>query len=114
MNKTLRTLLFALMVPGIAVLAACDRDTDDDMAPAATDAAPAVETAPPVADVPPEGTDMDAMAFADMDMNQDGGISMDELTADQMLHQHFAVADADGDGMLSEAEVAKHRADMGM
>lgn len=126
MNKTTHTLLFALMLPTMAMLTACDRPATDGetMPPAATDTAPATDTMPPSEPLPPTetmppedmGTDTagDEMAFADMDANQDGGISMDELTAEQMLHQHFAVADADGDGSLTEDEVAKHRADMGL
>ncbi|MEG3190866.1 MULTISPECIES: hypothetical protein [Novilysobacter] len=118
MNRTMHNLLFALTVPALAMLAACDREAaeGDYAAPAAADTAPVVATTRPEAATPPEAidSDTDAWAFAEMDTNQDGGIAMDELSDDQMLHQHFSVADADGDGVLSEAEVDKHRADMGM
>lgn len=113
--KTTHTLLFALMIPAMAALAACDRnDADDasDVAPPAVDVTPA-DTAPDTTPPPMDATG-DAMSFTDMDKNADGGITMDELTPDQMLHQHFTVADADGDGKLTDAEVKQHRADMGM
>ncbi len=125
MSKTTHTLLFALMIPALATLAACAHEVDDDYAtPTATGTPsaagtmqpdPAMQSDPamPPAD---EGmaTTADNMTFAEMDTNQDGGISLDELSPDQMLHQHFDMADADGNGMLSEAEVNQHRADMGM
>lgn len=50
--------------------------------------------------------------FADMDKNKDGGVTKDELAATDMLYQHFDKADANGDGKLSEDEIAKHRAEM--
>ena len=52
------------------------------------------------------------MSFADMDKNKDGGVSKDELADTEMLHQHFAEADKDGNGSLSQAEVDGHRAAM--
>ena len=52
------------------------------------------------------------MSFAEMDKNSDGGVTQDEMSDADMLHQHFSVADADGDNKLSEAEIMKHRADM--
>lgn len=131
MNKTTHTLLFALMIPALATLAACNQEagTDEYATPAAQEPAPVAEPMPEPA-MPPadenmgmEGDDMgmaddgmtgDGMEFADMDANQDGSISKDELTADQMLYEHFDTADADGDGMLTEEEVTQHRADMGM
>lgn len=121
-------LLLAVLIPGIAGLAGCnDRDADDAVVPATTtpaavDAAPA---APMAADATPAdampadsmaGHDMSAMGnermFADMDKNKDGSVTPDEMMDSEMLHQHFSVADSDGNGMLSEAEVIKHRADM--
>ena len=120
-------LLLAVLIPGIAGLAGCnDRDADDAVVPATTpavvDAAPA---APMAADAMPAGAmpadsmaghDMGAMGnermFADMDKNHDGGVTPDEMMDTEMLHQHFSVADSDGNGMLSEAEIMKHRADM--
>lgn len=116
------TVMFALLMPGLATLAACNQpDTamDDAATPPATDAMPAdtmpADTMP--ADTMP-GHDMammgDDMTFAEMDKNSDGGVSMDELSATDMLHQHFSVADADGNGKLSDAEISKHRSDMAM
>ena len=109
------TVLFALLIPGLAMLAACNRtpDADDaDKAPVAT--TPAPEATPPAAAMPAETTPVPApeMAFADMDKNHDGKLTNDELAPDDMLALHFKVADADGNGSLSEAEVTKHRADM--
>lgn len=106
------TVMFALLMPGLATLAACNQpDTamDDAATPPATDTMPA-DTMP--------GHDMammgDDMTFAEMDKNGDGSVSMDELGPTDMLHQHFSVADADGNGMLSDAEISKHRSDMAM
>lgn len=131
------TALCIALVPALAMLAACNKpnDTDGDgMVPAATapaDTMPADNMADqtmPADTMPADsmasdnmGSDSmagdsmmagDGMSFADMDKNGDGGISKDELKAGQMLYDHFSVADADGNGMLSEAEVTKHRADM--
>ncbi|MEO5630229.1 MAG: hypothetical protein ABIQ62_10755 [Thermomonas sp.] len=126
------TIMLAMLLPGLAVLGGCnDRDGDDAANPAATSAeADAMTTAPmPAEPMPAEtmpadpmpadnmaGHDMAAMgnemSFADMDKNHDGGVTHDEMMDTEMLHQHFSVADADGDGKLSEAEVIKHRADM--
>ncbi len=120
MSKTTHTLLFALMIPALAILAACvPEPADNDYAtPATTDVTPAADSMQPYQTMPPADQDTgmaaDEMTFAEMDTNQDGGITMDELSPDQMLHQHFGKADANGDGMLSEQEVAQHRADMGM
>ena len=47
-----------------------------------------------------------------MDKNKDGGITKDELADTEMLSQHFATADKDGDGKLSKSEVDAHRAEM--
>ncbi|MEO6382947.1 MAG: hypothetical protein ABIO30_00635 [Thermomonas sp.] len=126
------TLMLAVLLPGLAVLAGCDRhDADDTVTPAATaeqaDNMPA-ETMPadnmpadnmPADNMPADnmaGHDMaamgDEMSFADMDKNHDGGITHDEMADSEMLHQHFKVADTNADGMLSEAEVMHHRADM--
>lgn len=121
---TKATALFALLIPGLAMLAACDRtpDADDAATPPAVVVTPA--PAPPAADTMPAATtpadtmtaeQMAAMpetSFADMDKNHDGSVAKDELTDADMLYQHFSVADANGDGKLSEAEVTKHRADM--
>ena len=113
------TALFALLVPGLAMLAACNRtpEADDATTTPAAGAMSDADTMP--ADTMPadsmgtmSGMAGDEMSFAAMDKNQDGGVSMDELTAADMLHQHFSVADTDADGKLSDAEVSKHRADM--
>lgn len=119
------TALLALLVPSIAMLAACNRapKTDDAATPPAamSEPAPAADAMP--ADTAPASTPpadsmgttsatAPGMSFAEMDKNKDGGIAKDELPATDMLYEHFSVADADGDGKLSEAEVTKHRADM--
>lgn len=142
--KLKTTALCVALIPGLAMLAACNPDKTDttaagDMvAPAddtmtdttATDTTAAgAETAGDMDGntmeddgMPPESMSKQGMvdeslsgdgsSFADMDTNGDGGISKDELAPGDMLYEHFAVADADGNGKLSEAEVAKHRADM--
>lgn len=113
--------LLAVLIPGLAVLAGCnDRDADDTAAPVATTPAAPMPAEPmPAADMPADSMsdhDMAAMgkemSFADMDKNHDGGVTHEEMMDTDMLHQHFSVADADGDGKLSEAEIMKHRADM--
>ena len=111
------TALFALLVPGLAMLAACNRTPEADDA-TTTPAAGAMSEPPPADTMPADsmgtmsGMAGDEMSFAAMDKNQDGGVSMDELTAADMLHQHFLVADTDADGKLSDAEVTQHRAEM--
>lgn len=127
--STRHTVLLAMLIPSLALLSACNRHDADD---AAATAAAADTTAAPADTMPAEpmpadnsmpaasaATDSmasptmgDAMSFADLDKNHDGSVSKDELAAGDMLMQHFSVADADANGMLSEAEVAKHRADM--
>ncbi len=119
--NTKNTVLFALLVPGLMMLAACnkaDNEMDDAAMPADT---AAMDTMPadtmPADTMPADGMMGDEMmgeemTFAQMDKNGDGSVSMDELAPTDMLHQHFSVADADGNGMLSEAEISKNRADM--
>lgn len=109
--------LFALLIPGLLMLAACDRKPDADdaaAAPVAVTPAPAPETpaAMPADTMPAAAMAGTEMSFADMDKNHDGALTKDEMPATEMLSQHFSVADADGDGKLSDAEVMKHRADM--
>lgn len=123
--NTKNTVLFALLVPGLMTLAACNK-ADNDMDDAAMPADSAAMDTMPADTMPADtmhddampGHDMammgDDMSFADMDKNSDGGVSMDELAETDMLHQHFSVADADGNGMLSDAEISKHRSDMAM
>lgn len=135
-----QTVLLAVLIPGLVVLAGCNgKDADDTVAPVAVTApAPAenMEAQPmpadsmPAADMPADGMhadgmhadgamaghDMGAMAkemsFADLDKNHDGGVTADEMMETEMLHQHFSVADSNSDGKLSDAEITKHRADM--
>ncbi len=96
--------LLAVLIPGSALFAGCnDRDADDTVAPVAT------TTPAPADSTPAMGTEM---SFAEMDKNQDGGVTHDEMSDADMLHQHFSVADTNADGKLSEAEIIKHRADM--
>jgi len=111
------TALIALLVPSLAMLAACNRTPEAD--DATTTPAVGTMSEPPPADTMPadsmgtmSGMAGEEMSFAAMDKNQDGGVSMDELTAADMLHQHFSVADTDADGKLSDAEVTQHRAEM--
>ena len=48
--------------------------------------------------------------FDDMDINNDGSLSQDELSDTSSLRQSFSMADTDGNGTLSRAEVDAHRA----
>ena len=65
---------------------------------------------------PPSGTAAMATtstaSVSGMDKNADGGLSMEELPAGDMLRDHFSTADGDGNGMLSQAEIDKHNSDM--
>lgn len=100
---------------------ACKKTEETPVAtpPAATEPAPAPapETPPPATEpmpstpAPAEATDS-GMSFDDMDKNKDGGVTKDELADTEMLSQHFATADKDGDGKLSKSEVDAHRAEM--
>lgn len=112
--KSLTMLSLALPV---ALFATACNHTADDMSAAEPAAGPAAApaTPEPAATTMPEPatTPMDSgTAFGEMDRNGDGGITQDELTATDMLYQHFSAADTDGDGMLSPAEVDAHRAEM--
>ena len=96
--------LTALMTPAVAMLGACasmHHDMDDHTSSSAMASSAGMDT-----------STMDSMSFADMDKNHDGNLSRDELPTKSMLYQHFSTADADGNKLLSEAEVNKHRADM--
>ncbi len=119
-----KMLLLSLAASASLLLGACDRneavEPEADMSPMAADPAMTPE---PMADGMPMDDAMpmdgampmdDTMSFAEMDKNGDGGIMQDELPSTAMLHMHFTVADADGDGKLTAAEVDKHRADMAM
>jgi len=109
------TILLAVLIPGMTLLAACTRnDADDTVAPVTTTTpAPADSmSAPPMPADPMPAMGNDEISFADMDKTRDGGVTRDEMSDTDMLHQHFSVADADSDDKLSDAEIMKHRADM--
>jgi len=113
-------LILAVALSTTMLLGACNRSPEETPPPAA-DTTPPAEPAPMPAEpapapaepapAPAAATDS-GMSFADMDKNKDGGVTPDELADTEMLHQHFSEADTNSDGKLSEAEVAKHRADM--
>ena len=71
---------------------------------------PAPTTAP--ATTPPTTTADATTPFDDMDMNNDGSLSRDELPATSPLLQDFSTADKDGNGTLSRAEVDAQRGTM--
>jgi hypothetical protein len=116
--------MLALLVPAMALVSACNLDTPaDDMATPPADTAPVDTTTAPPADAtatPPADTTTPAPAtdatagltFEQMDKNADGGITPDELAPTDMLYEHFAAADADGNGQLSADEIVKHDAAM--
>ncbi|GAB3340843.1 hypothetical protein [Marilutibacter aestuarii] len=124
--NTRSKLLLAMLVPGMALLSACTPDTDTEADVMAPDAVSEADTMapPPVTDatepVPGDMTPADGMdapppmekSFAELDANMDGGVTQDELAPTDMLYEHFPVADADGDGTLTEAEITQHRSDM--
>lgn len=49
--------------------------------------------------------------FAELDLNQDGYLTREELPVGHALGKHFADVDFDGDKRLSLAEVAEHDAE---
>lgn len=61
---------------------------------------------------PPQRVVTDGRSIVQMDRNGDGGVSIDELWDNEMLHRHFEEADGDSDGTLSAAEIDAHRAAM--
>ena len=120
--KTNKLLILALAVSAALAVSGCKRDEADEadhaavVAPAAAPEAAPMATTPaptaePAAAMPAAPMDS-GMSFADMDKNHDGSITADELHDSEMLHQHFKETDTNGDGKLSEDEVAKHRAEM--
>lgn len=114
--KPNNVLMLAFALSSALAVSACHRDEADEADHAAVVTAPAasapVVTAPVVAPAPPVAMADSGLSFADLDKNHDGSITPDELHDSEMLKQHFAKADTNGDGKLSEEEVAKHRADM--
>ncbi|HEY0660371.1 MAG TPA: EF-hand domain-containing protein [Lysobacter sp.] len=116
-QKTLPILTVVLATAVLAVACKKPEETPAAIPPAATEPAPAPAVTEPVPvpapETPPPATATDSgMSFDDMDKNKDGGITKDELADTEMLSQHFAAADKDGDGKLSKPEVDAHRAEM--
>ena len=113
------SLMLALLVPMLAMVSACKGHDADDAAPAPVPAADATTPPPVVAPAPapmapaamPAAATVDT-PFADLDKNHDGSLTKDELPDGEMLKDHFSKADTNGDGKLSETEVASHRAAM--
>lgn len=91
-------------------------DTASGTNTAATDATqpPTTTTPAPTATTPTEPmTTADASTpFDDLDINNDGSLSRDELPASNALSQDFSTADKDGNGTLSRAEVEAQRGNM--
>ncbi len=50
--------------------------------------------------------------WRELDTNNDGKLSKDEVAGDLMWSSHFDAADANKDGFISKAEFKKHAADM--
>ena len=87
---------------------------------AATDTTSATGTAPttaaptataPIATAPITTADA-TTPFDDMDINNDGSLSQDELSDTHPLRQAFTVVDSDGNGTLSRSEVDSYRSKM--
>lgn len=97
---------FPLSLAAAAVfLAACAGTPESDADMAATGAAE------PYTSGSAEQIGVDR-PFSEMDANNDGSLSREEVAVDEMLSQHFAQADTDRNGLLSQAEVDAHRAEM--
>jgi EF hand domain-containing protein len=88
---------------------------------AATDTTSATEpTATPISPTPTTSPTTDTTtttanavtSFDDMDTNNDGALSRDELSDTSALRQNFSTADKDGNGTLSRAEVEAQRGTM--
>ena len=69
-------------------------------------------TLPAPTSATPATTANAATPFDDMDLNNDGNLSRDELPQTSPLLQNFSTADKDGNGMLSRAEVDAQRGKM--
>jgi hypothetical protein len=62
---------------------------------------------PPATTQPPATTpESSSSVFDSLDANKDGNVGKDEAQAHPTVAQHFANADANGDGTLSRAEFA--------
>lgn len=74
----------------------------------AAPAALAQRTEPPATPPPTSAPDTTPklMSFSDMDVNADGKVSKDEAAVDARLTSQFAKVDRDGDGQLSQTELA--------
>lgn len=52
-------------------------------------------------------------AFAELDLNSDGAVTLDEFKQKEVPHgDHesiFSAIDADGDGVINETELAEHK-----
>ena len=125
-----KTILFALLAPGIAALAACatDRDTTADTTAPSASSSTASQTEMGTSTGTTTGTEtgtstgmgattsgstttstgsMGAMgnaSFSDLDRNHDGSITRDELTSSDAISSQVSTADSNGDGKLSETE----------
>jgi hypothetical protein len=82
--------------------------TTDPAATSPTPTDPAAMGTPPAAGASAGA----AMSVSANDKNADGGLSMEELPAGDALRDQFSTADADGNGMLSQAEIDKHMSSM--
>ncbi len=96
--------LLACAMTAVFGMGGCHR-ADDDSSLAGAVATTTVPVATPPAAV---ATPVDA-TFDQMDTNQDGSLTPDELAATDALKQHFTDADTNGDGKLSAEEVGNYR-----
>src|SRR3546814_20360808 len=63
---------------------------------------------------PPSEGGQDIKSFAQLDKNQDGQLTKDELPASTMHSQHFAHIDRDDHGRLTTTEVYTYLARLGL
>ena len=73
-------------------------------APSPSSTPPANSPAPPPQTEPSSGTDAAGSIFDTLDADHDTSISQPEAQAHPTVAQHFASADANGDGKLSREE----------